>query len=541
MLSAVKSYALETETDWEAFLNQIGLTLQHPLLQNIVSSLKSAGTQGCIFEDAYLDRDFSASYSRFYSTLFKPYRKYCKRLHFFRENLKDLNDLADADQISKAIELKQDNYMGFVTLRPLSHAPVSIAVLCKDKLGNNVESEVGVYSTFDIHVMGATLKVKGMPLTQQDTRIGACAQAAMWMAGRHFHNKHRAPWFSVPEITDRALKPTDSVISKSLPAGSDYLLPDNMVRALSAMQRHPIVYAVSPDGKGGSTWGGFDVKATISRYVDSGIPVILVLDKPSDSLGHAVVAVGTKRKEIDLGTLAVKSTQANFLSHILVNDDQRGSYLPLAVGVDDFDDAQYPFNIEEHLKLIFVPLPDKVFITGEIAERLALDKLRTSAIHLNALAKGTLGDEQAKSFNPHPEFIAAAKDLKVISRTYLTYGWRYKSRALRNNLSAKLKSDLIARQFPKYVWVTEFSLPSEAFEHDACKRVVRAHAVTDATGSQMWESVQLLDMPGLLITWTFDPNAPVDLPKVDMSLFAEDFKCFPKIRGVDDYALCSVA
>lgn len=540
MLSAVKSYTLESENDWSSFLSQIGLTLTHPLLINIVSSLKSAGVKGCIFEDAYLDRDFSASYSRFYSTLFKPYQKYCKRLHFFGENLKDLNELVDANAISKAVECKQSTYFGFVTIRPLSHAPVSIAVLCKDKLRCEIECDVGVYSTFDIHVMGATLRVKGMPLTQQDTRIGACAQAAMWMAGRHFHNKHRAPWFSVPEITDRALKPTDSVISKSLPAGSDYLLPDNMVRALSAMQRHPIVYAVSPDGAGGSTWGGFDVTATISRYVDSGIPVILVMDKPTESLGHAVVAVGTKRKKIDITALSVKSTQANFLSHFLVNDDQRGSYLPLAVGTDDFNENEYPFNIEEHLKLIFVPLPDKVFITGEIAERLALDKLSSSANHLHAFAQRTLEPAKAKLFNPHPEFIDAAKRLQVISRTYLTYGWRYKSRALRNNLSAKLKSSLITRQFPKYVWVTEFSLPSEATSHDPCNRIVRAHVVTDATGSQMWESAQLLDMPGLLITWTFDPNTPADQPSIDMSLFEEDFEYFPKIRGIDDYVACEV-
>ncbi len=539
MKSTVRTYSLESDADWDAFREHLKPDLMHPLLPSIFNQLKNSGVLGCLFEDSYFDRDFSASYANFYSTLFKPYQKYCRRLHFFTDTLKDLNEISDPQEISDRIQNKNGSYAGYLTLRPLSHAPVSVGVLCRNTLNPDDQSDVAVYSKFDVHVMGAKLSVEGMPLTQQDTRIGACAQAAIWMAGRHFHNKHRAPWFSTPDITENALKPTDSVISRSLPAGSDYLLPDNMARALSAMDRHPIVYAVTPDGLGGMSWNGLDVAATIARYVDSGIPVILVLDKPEDSLGHAVVAVGTTRKDREVATLPIKSTHANFMSHILVNDDQRGAYLSLPISAADAS-AEYPFNIEQHLRLMFVPLPNKVFITGEIAERIALDKLRNSAQKLGPLAKGALGEEEFLKFKPNDQFLRAAQDLKVVSRTYLTYGWRYKSRALRNGVSSLLKNHLISRQFPKYVWVTEFSLPEEAMDHDPCKRIVRAHAVTDATGSQMWESVQLLDMPGLLITWTFDPSAPSDAPNVEMSLFSDDFQYFPKIRGVDDYKTCAV-
>src|SRR3546814_11041195 len=36
------------------------------------------------------------------------------------------------------------------------------------------------------------------------------------------------------------LKPTDNFVTRSLPAGSEFLRPDNIIRALRAMDRHPV-------------------------------------------------------------------------------------------------------------------------------------------------------------------------------------------------------------------------------------------------------------------------------------------------------------
>src|SRR3546814_6617817 len=71
------------------------------------------------------------------------------------------------------------------------------------------------------------------------------------------------------------------------------------------------------------------------------------------------------------------------------------------------------------------------------------------------------------------------------------YGWRYKGRTLRNRLPDIFKFEIFRHQYPRYVWVTEFSLPDDLRGFDQCQRKVRAHVVVDATGSKFGESMQI--------------------------------------------------
>ena len=68
------------------------------------------------------------------------------------------------------------------------------------------------------------LNVRAAPFIQQDRRIGACAQAAIWMADRPAHERHGAfRWRSVAQITALATEPADADLRKALPHGSDGL------------------------------------------------------------------------------------------------------------------------------------------------------------------------------------------------------------------------------------------------------------------------------------------------------------------------------
>ncbi len=471
----------------------------------------------------------------FYASLFRPYKKLCKRLHFFASDLSNLFVNADPADIATNLEAAGPNYLGYVVFRPLGHAPVSRALLSHTWFAGGAEEEVAVRATEQIHVLGATLELTGFPLTQQDTRIGACAQAAIWMAGRYFHHKHKAPWYSLSEITSNALRPTDSAITRSLPAGSDYLTTDNMVRALRAMGRHPVFYAPQATAQG-DDWG-FDPSVVISQYVDSGIPVILGMND-RQTVGHAVVAVGTKRDEnVECQNLPECSSQSAFTSHFLVMDDQRGSYLRLPVDATIGGDV--PFNLREHLQFMIVPLPNKVFLTSEIAEAIARGLINDVASKIDQFRPQLPAEKQA-DWPQKAEFYEPEKLRSLIARTYLTYGWKYKSRAIRNETSDILRREVIKRDFPKYVWVTEFSYPEETKPNDPCVRRVRAHVVTDATGSRFWESTLIVDCPGVMVAWDFDPHTDADAAQQSIFLVDHPNLYFPKIRGMPDFAACAV-
>ena len=97
---------------------------------------------------------------------------------------------------------------------------------------------------------------------------------------------------------------------------------------------------------------------------------------------------------------------------------------------------------------------------------------------------------------------------------------------------------MLKRDFPRYVWVTEFSFPDETQAINPCERQVRAHVVTDATGSRFWESTLIVDAPGIVVSWDFDPRGDDETARNSI-LFVENSSIyFPKIRGEDGFDNC---
>ncbi len=566
--------SLTADSDRVNLVSKLGFK-KADLLGSLVRTFSNAGCKLCIEESAYIDRDFSSAYAAFYATVYHAYTKYCRRLHFFATGPADLNDMGGGPEgLSNWVARHADDYLGYIVLRPLGHAPVSHAVVCVEK-ATDEGIEVSVRSTFSVHLLGVELKVTGVPLTEQDTRTGACAQAAIWTAGRHLHSRHYVPWFSMTDITEAALRPVDSELMRSLPAGSDYLTADSMVRALGAMGERTKVYGRDPETR---EWED-PPERTIARYVDSGIPVIIGLVRQGGAtklgeLGHAVVAIGMQHDRSGNGAAKGKLTDANVadrVTHFIVNDDQRGIYkkLPLRAQDEPSDKAQneapdkvqdepsdkaqnespdkaqddspdcIPYNLAEHAEFVMIPLPNKVFMTGEIAEKLAWAKVRSISEDRMQRVRRSLEKRAADKWDVDPDFYAAVES-NLVARTYLTYGWKYKQRALKNSVIPKLKRELLLLQFPRFVWVTEFSLPTDVMGHDQCKHRVRAHVVVDATGSRFWESVILTHVPGIVVVETFDVTAPGQTTETILRVAEEDSPYFPKIRGENDYGRCAI-
>lgn len=527
--------ALTSEEDWLALQRLLEPIDDVPVLRNLLETFKNLGAKAFLFEQAYIDRDFSATYSAFYAVLFHPYLKYCRRLHFFADDLAYLSGAETAEAVSRKLEAANGAYLGFLVQRPVKHAPIGFAVVASNRFAQQPSVQVELRSTYAVHVLGAELTVEGFPLTQQDTRVGACAQAVIWMAGRHFHQRHGGPWFSMPDINEVAIKPTDNVISRSLPAGSEFLTPDNMVRALRAMDRHPIVYAAQPVNDK-PTWvrPAYEI---ISRYLDSGIPVILGLrGRQGGTIGHAVVAVGRVLSPSRAISFSPNATWAEMTTHFLIQDDQHGPYQYLPVDEADRSEG-YPWTIEADISYLIVPLPAKVFMTGEVAETFARDYVAMACARTKEYRDKAEADAGSGALKPHEEIDPAfygAKPEDFIVRTYLTYGWKYKRRALRNRFPGVFKAELLSKQFPRYVWVTEFSLPDDLAESDACHRKVRAHVVADATGSRFWDSVLVVQVPGLSMFWAFNPATPGAAHRLIWRATNEAEPFLPKIRGRPD-------
>jgi hypothetical protein len=508
---AFRLYALVTETDWVELQELIDPTMSDSAVANIMEQLRSAGSRSVILEEDYLDRDFSEEFKAFYSTLFRRYRRHTERLHFFKTDVAPLlaatntaSDIARGlEEISERLE-----YLGFIVLRPVPGARIGRAVLNILSSPADVHVTLQVRAAYEVHLFGATLTVTGAPFTQQHSRITACAQASLWIAGRHLCTRHHGPWLSTVKIAEAASTPTDVMLAQSLPAGTGGLSITNMVRAMRTMETQPLVFNAERESDGKLRWAEYlKPQAIISRYVESGLPVIVGLDgfenspdeMPRD--GHAVVVVGTSFRARPNLTFADEHPHVSeYNPYFLVHDDQRGINLKMPV-VDENEEEHTPYNVHDHVFFILVPLPNKVFMTAEAAERKAWDHLENFYSQEWPTVKEKNASEIGASREIGDRIGVALHQRSLVARTYLRSGWKYKRWIANSDAHDVVKAKVIYQQLSRMVWVTEFGLASELNRVDPEQRRIVSHCVIDATGSNL-QSPLILHVPGFVYLWS---------------------------------------
>ncbi|NEJ21876.1 hypothetical protein GR247_17070 [Rhizobium leguminosarum] len=501
------------------------------LTQKIIEQLRALGALTFLMEDEYVDRDFTDAFAAYYSRLFKRHSKICRRIHFFKQDLSVVLGSPTDAQMALDLQACESDYLGFIVLRPVHQAPVASAVLRTPAPMAGHEAHALVKAKYAVHLLGAELIVDAFPMTQQDQRIGACAQATIWSAARHFHTRHSGPWVSMVSVTEAAMAQEVFTASSTLPNGSEFLSLSGMVSALRVSGRKPLIYMA--DDPAQFLWQSVRPADVINRYVDSGIPVIVGLGFPNQNVGHAVIASGQVFSQQAPVAAASHPTRAAFCSAFYINDDQRGPNLRMAVKpVDPVGETDY--SVEGNVRFLIIPLPDKVFLPAEKAELFAWDLLAKYSSSWTALKAGaTLGASVAHG----DEFTTHIAADTAVARTYLTYGWKYKHRMLPNRLTDATKSLLNSTELPRFVWVTEFGTVDSFAPNNLYDRRIFAHCVVDATAKNMGEdSCLFFHAPGIVVRRTHsvaDPYGPYDQ---STHAIIDDQSYYPKLRGNLDFA-----
>jgi hypothetical protein len=95
-------------------------------------------------------------------------------------------------------------------------------------------------------------------------------------------------------------------------------------------------------------------------------------------------------------------------------------------------------NVQDNTIVLIIPLPSKVYLPAETAETLAsaiLDNYVSDWPSHKTRNAGALGTSESLGDSVATAHVAN----KIVARTYLTYGWKYKHRAIRNDLNASVK------------------------------------------------------------------------------------------------------
>lgn len=508
---------------------------RHEISTKIIEQLRALGAQTVLVEEDYIDRDFSEAYTAYYAKTFRRHRKHCKRLLFFSARMEFLADTKDvAKSVQSLEEVGKPSFLGWAVLRPISQAPLSQIILKAPPAPAPFEGHRLVKASYTAHLLGVEFVVDSIPMTQQDSRIGACAQAVIWVMARHFNARHRGPWLSTVSITSAAIAAPDQMNAMVLPAGSEGLTGNNMVAALRAAGRETLLYAAATDGKGVIDWKQLRPTDIINRYVDSGIPVLVGLIFPGQTIGHAVVATGQVLRSTAPASLPPLPTRAEFCEAFYVHDDQLGPNIRMPIGPGSLVSETPNYNVAENCQYIIVPLPAKVYLSAEKAEAIAWDVLKH---HANDWAshKAKNGEKLlGASVSLGDWFVDAFNKNQIIARTYLTYGWKYKHRMMRNCLPNSVQTIVRNLETPRYLYVTEFYSVDSCSGKETKDRRIFAHCAVDATAkNQDMDSVLLFHAPGFCM---WHGHGDRDEFKRSVAAIRDDTAYFPKIRGDSDFS-----
>jgi hypothetical protein len=495
------------------------------IVPTLVAHLKALNALSALVEEEYIDRDFSEAYSAYYAKTFRRHSKLCTRVLFFASDVTFLNLVTDV--LDAATRLSQQPFLGQVVLRPISGAPLGQALLLAPPAPPTFEGELLVRARYTAHVFGAELALECVPMTQQDSRIGACAQATVWVAARHFHVRHRGPWLSTVSITRSAIAGAEAAVNLHVPAGSEFLTLNNIVAALRAADREPLIYAKRKQGVV-STWGATPPADVINRYVDSGIPVIVGIELPGQHVGHAIIATGRVLRATPRSTvLPARPTQAEYCECFYANDDQIGPNVRVPIQTGSLI-SEVPYSILDNSIYLLIPLPGKVYLPAEKAEVLAWNSISNYATDWPDFKKrhtGKLGSSEQLG----DKLVAELTANRVLARTYLTYGWRYKDRGIKNKFSNPVRQVIRNLEVPRFVYVTEFSTVDATSSRSKYQRHIFAHCLVDATAKhEDMDSVLLVHAPGFCSWHAHDASGSF---RQSVAAVENSTSYYPKTRG----------
>jgi hypothetical protein len=433
---------ISTPAEVKAFAERLGEFGYSPLAdlsltqwESALSHALAAEAQSILLQYAVRDPDFLEEYEAFYSKQQKHISRLCRRLHFF--SLPFLaaghashdptgNPITFIDDVGPVLDFidhaaaADKSYLGFVTLRPLRHAPVGASILvdlpqlpatCKD--------------SFPVHIAGRDFSVIGTPYLQQDNAVGACAQASIWVALRTLRRRVGNSAFSPAELTVAATK--HFTASRVFP-GRKGLTTFQMLEAIRSAGHDPLITEL--DSKKPTTPD--EAIQFAAPYLESGLPVILALDNIDAGGGHAVVAIGHS------GATAGSPNP----THLTIHNDNTGCYLSLPKQPA----TKGAYALSQCFALI-TPLPDGICMTAAEAEKLANATYQFGRALLNNLPTISAQASTAVGLGAAPNLI-----LRIFLSTRHSFR-RWATESSDIDLPTKLKYRSF--ELPKYVWVTE--------------------------------------------------------------------------------------
>jgi hypothetical protein len=452
-----------TPADWDALID--AYAAPDTPFASVLDVARESGCQTIVVEYRYIDLDFRSEHAAFWSTRFSVPSPFTRRLHFFATDISD-DELHGLPQ--------EPQYLGYSVLRPLERGRVGRTVLA---VPPRLSGATICTIKEAVSLFGNDLLVEGVPFCEQDVEYLRCAHAAVWICHYVAVRRElvgRTSTSNLVNLIPRGLSEERALPSKGMrlnqiQAVFGALGQPGLFYGFSSLPRVEGVPDPTPqiDAAGDPLPAGYwDTRclSIICRYLNSGFPVLVA------GQGHALALVGWRRDS---------SGGVTFIAC----DDQVGPYEEIP---SPFAHYRAPWHS------IVVPLPPKVFLTGEAAENDAYTTLRGVWI----ANSGT---------KPLADALAAG-DIQLRTRLKDV-------RAFKREIAEQTSSDEVLRairltRLPHFVWVVEAHLRAACVKSDC----VTATILYDATSSDHDPRHCAIAIPGAVAVFNPETDAPEVVP-----------------------------
>ena len=515
--------ALDTADAWAGLAHALGDG--HPLaVHSTIRHLRILGAKSYVLEDPYIDRDYSADYLHFYARTFRTHARHCKRAHFFSEDVSPLlRQSRSTEQHRLLREFARTSYCGFCVIRPCrplrSAGPSSARTFAAVRTWKPPSPAApGSTPTCSASIS----KSRVSPISSRTPASALVLRSPSGPACAICTRGTVTTWMSVADVT-RLAAPTAPDEATSLPAGSDFLATERMLRAISEAGYQPLCFSRN-------------IAAAILPYVESGIPVILGLNIGPE-VGHAVTVIG----RVFAMQAQPTGSAIDYVPAYIVHDDQGGPYMSLPVlnpvttphpfGEDTIK-RNTSFGTVElsacHATFAVALMSPRVFSTAEVAEVSARDRIDDTLARVPHIRRLLRQRQLPVNDRLLDELLAAHAAGHIVLRTYLTSAAGYRRHIADGTASDQLKDVLLELHLPHFTWVTEVSTIHSYNNFSAGMRRIYGHTITDATSTgRDGDGLLMLHLPGLL--FTKDVNAPPDQQE-DLDIIVGDdlYECRAK-------------
>jgi hypothetical protein len=464
----------QTDRDWETVIQQYGgIRGAERAFTRLIEVVRANECKTVIIENRYVDSDFRSEYTAFWASRFTDTPAFARRMHFFSDVIteSELHDLEGTQ-----------TYLGYAVLRPTRLGPLGRTMIKAPP--EHVEA-VHARVRDVVNLFGNRLEIEAAPFCQQDREFLTCSQVCSWMC--HYAAARRN--LVARQTTAALIEAAPAFLSEERPLPSHGLNLNQIQAVFGTLGQPALHYGLRkmPDvlgveipapqyerrglvGRVGRDPGHWDrrIFSVVCRYLNSRFPVLIATDD------HTFVIFGWFRD---------KDNRIRFIA----NDDRAGPYIEISS----------PFEYRAPWRSIMVPLPPKVYMSGESAENEAWRRLRFAGLQPEAL--------------PGWREIADGIQRRTTHalRVSLQRSNEYKRRALDRGLHDAAVREICLANLPRYVWVVE---ARNRAEHDAGRSSVAGEVVFDSTSQEVSPQVLILHLPGEANFFPPDPGSSFSVP-----------------------------